>query len=967
MAGAQLTSILQHLQQLVGPPDDRRLSDAELLQRFRTNRDETAFRLLMERHGRMVLSVCSRVLRQRQDAEDAFQAAFLILARNAASIRKGTALGSWLYGVAYRTALKARRQMSRRQKHEKRAGKAAQTDPDLNLAWQELQAVLTEEVGRLPEKYRAPFVLCCLEGASKSEAAHQLGWKEGTVSGRLAEARKRLQQRLTRRGLTLSAALCAGAWEANAAAAVPAVLLRTTSKAALGIAAGQTATGVVSAPVAALVEGVTRTMFLSKAKLAGILLLAAGVAAGVGSRLHRVFATPAAGEQPASAPTSKAAKPSAEKPAATKDDKLTLRGRVLDPDGKPLADGRVFLPGAVWGSAEKGDHLLAQKTAAEDGRFRVTIRRSDLQRGRFLIAAAKGYGLDWKEADKLGSDEVTFRLVPDLPVAGRVLDLEGRPVQGASVHVTTVEAPPEGDLGPVLKTIQNDGNRVFRHPLRAVYMAADSGIIAPVKTDEQGRFRINGVGKERIAVLRLEGPSIEHQSLYVLTRRDVNIKELVKMAPDRLGGLMSLPRIYGPTFEHLAGPTKPITGIVRDRATGKPLADVWINGNVPNTWWENYVRAKTDKDGRYRLIGLPKARSYHVSVWGLRRDYIQAGKDVGDSAGLTPLTLDFELVRGVRVRGRITDKATGKPVPAAIWYIPLADNKHFAAMPGKDAGLFAGLGHRNEKDGSYNLLALPGLGLIKVRAEVEGNPYMQAALDPADRPRAYGTNPDEGLGVTFLGAGQIIETLSGHNAYRIIDPAADADSVTCDFSFDRGRTRTGVVVDPDGKPLTGVRVNGLTAFEGNKTLADNSFTAVALNPAEPRLLAFAHKERKLVGHLHLAADAKEPVRVRLQPAAVLTGRLLDEDGKPLAGITVSASHRANPVRRVTEALAADQPVVTGADGRFRIEGIFPGLGFGLSLHKGDKFLEIDEKYNKLTLEPATKDLGDITAKPFRPD
>src|SRR5262249_27477143 len=156
-----------------------------------------------------------------------------------------------------------------------------------------------------------------------------------------------------------------------------------------------------------------------------------------------------------------------------------------------------------------------------------------------------------------------LRLARDLPITGRVLDLEGRPVKDASVHVTTVEAPPEGDLGPVLKTIQRDGNRVFGHPLRAVYMAADPGIIAPVKTDEQGRFHINGVGNERIAVLRLEGPSIEHQSLYVLTRRDVNIKELVKSAPDRIGGLVSLPRIYGPTFEHLAGPTKPITGVVR--------------------------------------------------------------------------------------------------------------------------------------------------------------------------------------------------------------------------------------------------------------------------------------------------------------------------------------------------------------------------------------------------------------------
>jgi RNA polymerase sigma factor (sigma-70 family) len=632
MAGAQLASVLQHIHQLVGAPEDRERSDAQLLLCFREQRDESAFRLLMERHGRMVLGVCRRVLRQHQDAEDAFQATFLVLARNAAAIRQGTALSSWLYGVAYRTALKARRQTSRRQAHERRAGNVARTEPDLNLAWQELQAVLTEEVGRLAEKYRAPFVLCCLEGMSRGEAARQLGWKEGTVSGRLAEARKRLQQRFARRGLTLATALCAGAWTANATTAVPAILSRTTIDAALGIAAGQAAASVVSPPVAALVEGVTQTMFVSKAKLAGLLLLVSGVlAAGVGSHLHRASATPVRQEKPAAAPASQAEKAKIEKPAAAKDEKLTVTGRVLDPDGKPIAGARVFMPGAVWGDAEKGDHPLAGQKSAEDGNFRITMRRADLLKGRFLVATAKGYGLDWKEADKLGASEATFRLVKDLPITGRVLDLEGRPVKGVSVHVGAIEAPPMGDLGPVLKTIHRDGNRVFTHPLRSVYMAAESGVIAPVKTDEAGRFRIAGVGRERIARLRVEGPNIEHQTLYVLTRSDVNVKELIKAAPDRIGRLVRLPSIYGPTFDHLAGPTKPIAGVVRDRATGKPVADVWINASMREAWWENYVRTKTDKDGRYRAIGLPKARSYHVSVWGLERDYIQAGKDVGDS------------------------------------------------------------------------------------------------------------------------------------------------------------------------------------------------------------------------------------------------------------------------------------------------------------------------------------------------
>jgi RNA polymerase sigma factor (sigma-70 family) len=294
---SSLACVLRYIHQLAENPSERQRSDAELLQSFLDERDGMAFRHLMQRHGRMVLSVCRQVLRQREDAEDAFQAVFLILARKAASICKGSSLASWLHGVAFRTSLKARAKMSKRRRHEKQAAKAGFMQPDRDLALRELQTVLAEEVARLAEKYRAPFVLCCLEGMSRSEVAQQLGWKEGTVSGRLAEARKRLQARLQRRGFTLAAALCAVAVGASAEAAAPPLLIRTTIEAALRIAAGQAVKGVASAPVAALVEGATRVLFFSKVKLAVLVLAAAGlVAAAAGNRLHRVLSTVTEGE-----------------------------------------------------------------------------------------------------------------------------------------------------------------------------------------------------------------------------------------------------------------------------------------------------------------------------------------------------------------------------------------------------------------------------------------------------------------------------------------------------------------------------------------------------------------------------------------------------------------------------------------------------------------------------------------------
>src|SRR5437763_5873483 len=377
MPPTSLSAVMRQVRKLAAPGDTAAASDACLLDRFRAAGDEAAFATLVRRHGPLVMGVCRRVLRHYQDAEDAFQATFLVLARKAASIRRRTALASWLYGVARRVAGDARRGAARRQVRERRATTMAHGQPDLDAAWRELQAVLAQEVERLPEKYQLPFVLCCLEGRSKAEAAAQLGCPEGTVSSRLAEARKRMQQRLVRRGLTLTAALCAVAAAADTASALPSALVTTTVRAALGAGAG-TAAG-ASARAAALANGVTKAMFASKVKAALALLLAVGLlATAAGTWIHRAFADPPARE--AAPPTE--AKPD-QAPAAQPDkadaptDPLPA-GAVLRLGFTGLRHGRsvsqlVLSPDGTQVAAYGGGHL-----SLWDTRTGGALRRVDL-------------------------------------------------------------------------------------------------------------------------------------------------------------------------------------------------------------------------------------------------------------------------------------------------------------------------------------------------------------------------------------------------------------------------------------------------------------------------------------------------------------------------------------------------------------------------------------------------------------
>ena len=276
---------------VTGPP-----SEGQLLERFIARREGAVFEAVVRRHGPMVWGVCRRILRDHHDAEDAFQATFLVLARRAASVVPREGLANWLYGVAYKTSLKAKAVRAKRRGREVQAVAVPEPEAGRTEERDELRDVLDLELSRLPDKYRTPVLLCDLEEKTHQEAADQLGWPVGTVSGRLSRGRAMLAKRLARRGVSASVGGLAVAVARSAGAGVPPSLAAATADAAAAFAAGGSAAGLVSGGAAALTEGVLKAMLLSKVKTIaavaiGVGLLLAGVGGAVA--LARAAAAPA--------------------------------------------------------------------------------------------------------------------------------------------------------------------------------------------------------------------------------------------------------------------------------------------------------------------------------------------------------------------------------------------------------------------------------------------------------------------------------------------------------------------------------------------------------------------------------------------------------------------------------------------------------------------------------------------------
>ena len=938
-------TLLRYIHGLVDRSEPDEASDATLLGRFITVRDERAFAALVGRHGPLVLQVCRRVLGNGEDVEDAFQATFLVLARKAAALRHREALPAWLHGVAHRVALKARSARASRWRTARPLTAPPadfRPDPLAELSGRELLTIIDEELQRLAEAYRLPVILCCLEGRSLEEAARQLGWTLGSVKGRLERGRARLHQRLLRRGLTLSAALATAEVSRGTASAGEAVRLaaRTARGAVVFGARSPAAAEGVSAKAAALAGAMLRGMALFKLKIAAALLLATCLLA-TGFAIQQ--AAPEVGASPFSSADSVARDDSTalgnDRPRAVRDEAdvpIEVRGRVLDPAGNPFAGAKLYVgystrryaPAAAPDTPFRPISYVLRATSEADGRFHFAFAQSELdarwldERRPAVVAIADRYGPDWaeiKESDQGG--ELNLKLVEDLPVNGRVLDSNRQPVAGARVFVREVLSDPEAGAARFLRS---DINYWYPRSWRGPF----PGQAPSATTDADGRFRLTGLGRERIVTLALEGPAIPDTFLTAVVR-----------PTDRASA-----RFNGATFDYVAATVRSIRGVVRDKATGKPVVGVRMSA------LQAQATTLTDEDGRFEIRSCPKGLGYLVNAQPqLGQPYFAASTCVREKDGPGPLVVDFDLVSGIPLSGRVTDLSTHKPPKTAVVeYYPLAPNPHsFPMMHGLLAASSAVIG----PDGSYRLVVLPGSGVVCVAASPR-NAYAVATIDDKKLAGFLHERPHYGgpCLATALGRGDQRGNLAvdKYNVLSLINPDEKAESLTLDLALQPARTLHGTVVGPDGEPLAGVAVVGLTALPDDEMLEGSSFTVTGLNARSDRELFFHHRGKGLGKILTLRGDETGPLTVQLDPCGSIMGRMVDRDGKPVPGVALLLRHAGNSTDIVAQ---------TDRDGRFRAS-LPPGPKYSLQLLSSSHRLLSD--VGAIEVESGrSKDLGDL--------
>jgi RNA polymerase sigma factor (sigma-70 family) len=949
MSGSR-TSAMGRVVRAVKVIDRPTATDRELLCRFLRENDQGAFETLVKRHTSMVLGVCRRALPTVQDAEDACQATFLVLANRAKDGRWQESVANWLYTTARKVARNARVAAERRARRESGAAVHEAVEPVDRMTGRELLAALDAALSSLPPRYREPLVLCYLEGLTHQEAATRLGVPLGTLHTRIDRARKRLHEVLTKAGCTLGAGLLTLLVSSPAGASSPRLVksILSTVSGSAPVAVGELAKGVA-------MNGVFKKTVIAIVTVIGIAAMGVGLGSAGSSAVGRP--QPAAAAEPVNANPVTASQEKTEKP-----NEAPVSGRVLGVDGKPFAGAELLL-------VREGNKPKKLGISGPDGRFTFTAPRGE--KWVNLIARAVGVGIDFVDLGRIAlTAEVELRLVKDCPIRGRIVDTQGKAVVGAKVQVRHVGVYGDNNLIPFLDEWKT------RSPHSGLpngtKQVSDDELFLSTTTDKDGRFTVAGTGTERLVELRISGAGVAAEQLWVVNRPGFDPKPYNQATEDKLTMPFAFgPRwlLYGPEPAVVAEAEKPIRGVVKDKDTGKPRAGVKVTlSRYGEDLASIILSATTDSEGRYEIHSARKSKAYMVEVTSdTASGHMAAQGRADDVAGYEPITIDLAVKKGVIVTGRVIDKGTGKPIPGHVRTDALNANPYVKEYPEYESSAWM-KSESTGPDGTFRTVAFPGAVILMGGPDTSRMPdgtlawyrYKPVAADPK-YPDFFAMN--SGLGPAYFGVDGAIRPMQGI-ACKVLEIKAGTATVEQDLIVEPATELPVKIRDAEGKPVNGVWATGIGSYDWDRPVEVKGDTTSAYHlEGKPRLMVFYEPSRKLFGTLNLKGNEKEAVTVKLGTGGSVKGQLIGTDGKPMAGVAISLHHRVRPVDEVHEYVHRARPVETDVEGKFHIDDIVPGIKFELSFSRGNQQFELTTAAN-LTAEPGKAiDAGELKPKP----
>jgi len=659
-------------------------------------------------------------------------------------------------------------------------------------------------------------------------------------------------------------------------------------------------------------------------------------------------------------------------PASAKDpETVSIAGVVLKPDGSPAAGATVRAATAMWAMLEPivgadFKSKMSETKADAQGRFSISFskqpfgdlsqlgeRWQDVWKRTEIAASLPGFGPAWIEYGEIDSQQpVTLKLVEDVPIHGRIVDLEGRPVTATTVKVGGPQASKDEDLSAWIEGIRAGELPwvVYRKASRSVEPRL-AGTPTLVTTDRDGMFEIRGLGRERVADFTIEGETVAHRTASAVTRDMPPIRRTISGPPSE-----GTQPVFGAEFTFTAEPARLIEGVVRDAKSGEPLAGVSVESEklIGYPFSNNRVlKTTTDKLGQFRLLGMPKGSGNRLLlVPNDEQPYFMREVDVPDPVGLGPAKMEIELHRGIWITGRVTDKATGKPIPGVrLHYLPFRSNEYAQRTPEFDSdGNVDGdqMRYVTSPDGTYRLVGLPGRAIVGAESVLQ-NYRRVVGYDAIDAPKYEKSDWLD----TYRNP--INPGPKWPSVMREINPAADAESVSLDFQLDPGQSLRIRVVDSGGQPASGVSVTGLSSDGNLKDSRESVLVASNFGPGETRIVLFHHEQRNLGRVVTIGPEQLKSaeITVELQPCATIVGRILNADGASVSGmgLRLDVQPGGDFFRYLPE-------VSTNAQGRFQVT-LLPGCRYTLNGEGGG--FQFVTFAREISIEPGeTKDLGTLT-------